>query len=1105
MPFRSYLPQPFSTTHENVFFRDFSSRLRNQYNQRDGLHVLVGNVSCNGHQIDGLFIASGKIIVIDFKNYGGRLEFNENNPWRIWEDNDFVFVSGGGPIRNPYQQVSAYRHSLKQYLINRQTQILDLNHGDCEWRHLTAIVLFHQTIQFDNRNIPQRLQTYFSIADYSTIYSRLQDSHSSSLNLTDNEINKIIDSLDLCDENLFDDTIQVEERETLDSGIAAQRLEFIKRLSPKVVSASDTIRTLHYYHTLVNLERFKEPKLHEPHPFPIRWADTSDELIINIESNSQFHARYQANLHEQFKKNLFIGINVLFNNVTLSLLQSIVLINDVSDHQRIEVKLSDFSLNLSALENRNLDEAEIEELATKIIEAETLEQKLQEVRNHLNVVVELIPTLTIGFSEESLVTSHLLAELRSLILSGTKTEMTRLKHFLLKTPLAKDNKKTPAPLLYITRLNIKQRKAVELSFQQPLTVITGPPGTGKTQVVLNILANAIFHNKKVLFASKNNKAVDNVKERLASLVKDPQFFIRFGSRQEIRERVIPSLERFSNQISHRLIEENEEEYVDALDLVNKAEMARAQIINRLQSIPLLEKKLRVESTRLQEFESDYRNYKSRCDRALTADKQDLLKLSLEADNQLQILKKYGGLIRGIWFSLTQQKEQNKHREELIKQLPLNAIDDYSRLTSPVNGLKELMNWYQQLGELIKVALDIHKTHDHKLNQINFIRGSIEELSKQLNDLKERKQNDLQELIDIEKQLPAFGLNLLNHTIQRKLYETEEDAIERYKSYLPSNIPWRQNDIPDFVEAATNFLDAFNAISVTSLSVKNAMPLTSELFDMVVIDEASQCDIASAIPLIYRAKQVVVIGDPLQLRHISKVEHYEEKYLQEKLNLSAYQLSYASNSLYDFCDSLAKLSKLESVLLINHYRCHPDIIGYSNEIFYRPKFGQDLNIQTHPDQFPIDPKGIFWVNVVGTQHNERNSNIAEVDKAIELARQLAARHPSASIGITTPFRHQTDELIRRIPEDIRTRVTADSIHRYQGDEKDIMIVSLVVTNNSTHGKVNWINRKVPYLLNVAVTRARSTLYVIGNAQYIRKLPGETPLGYLIRYIDSLKKK
>ena len=61
---------------------------------------------------------------------------------------------------------------------------------------------------------------------------------------------------------------------------------------------------------------------------------------------------------------------------------------------------------------------------------------------------------------------------------------------------------------------------------------------------------------------------------------------------------------------------------------------------------------------------------------------------------------------------------------------------------------------------------------------------------------------------------------------------------------------------------------FPCWAVTSLAARGRVPFTAGHFDLVVIDEASQCDIASALPLLFRAKRSVIIGDPQQLRHIT---------------------------------------------------------------------------------------------------------------------------------------------------------------------------------------------------------------------------------------------
>ena len=87
---------------------------------------------------------------------------------------------------------------------------------------------------------------------------------------------------------------------------------------------------------------------------------------------------------------------------------------------------------------------------------------------------------------------------------------------------------TNTPILEPIPLNLEQRLAVTASLNNDLTVVTGPPGTGKSQLITNLIINAIWRGKTVLFASKNNKAVDIVDIRVNSISKR-DVLIRTGS------------------------------------------------------------------------------------------------------------------------------------------------------------------------------------------------------------------------------------------------------------------------------------------------------------------------------------------------------------------------------------------------------------------------------------------------------------------------------------------------------------------------------------------------------------------------------------------------
>jgi superfamily I DNA and/or RNA helicase len=165
-------------------------------------------------------------------------------------------------------------------------------------------------------------------------------------------------------------------------------------------------------------------------------------------------------------------------------------------------------------------------------------------------------------------------------------------------------------------------------------------------------------------------------------------------------------------------------------------------------------------------------------------------------------------------------------------------------------------------------------------------------------------------------------------------------------------------------------------------------------------------------------------------------------------------------------------------------------------------GQELKIRTTPENYTYEPLGMSWINVNGRVEENKNINIAEVNKAISIAIEQAKKYPKASVGIATPFKSQAEALAQAIPSQHRQQIKAGTVHSLQGDEKDIIILSLVVSTDCRDSLPRFINVYAPYLLNVATTRARSSLIVIGNRKYclgLRQGASKSLLCYLGEYI------
>ena len=154
-------------------------------------------------------------------------------------------------------------------------------------------------------------------------------------------------------------------------------------------------------------------------------------------------------------------------------------------------------------------------------------------------------------------------------------------------------------------------------------------------------------------------------------------------------------------------------------------------------------------------------------------------------------------------------------------------------------------------------------------------------------------------------------------------------------------------------------------------------------------------------------------------------------------------------------------------------------------------------------------GIIWIDVNGRHKSDHeNCNSMEANQCVTLAIQYSQKYPGCSIGIVTPFKDQVklinSILDKHLPVNMRDTILVDTAHSFQGDERDVIIYSLVVTNNSLDRKIKYIDIKESNLVNVAVTRARQKLVIVGNRTYIKRhSQSKLPLGHLELYVSVLE--
>ena len=653
-------------------------------------------------------------------------------------------------------------------------------------------------------------------------------------------------------------------------------------------------------------------------------------------------------------------------------------------------------------------------------------------------------------------------------------------------------------IIEITSLNDEQRRAIRSAFVNQLTVVTGPPGTGKSQVVLNVIANALLHDETVLFGSKNNRAVDVVIERLSRTLSEP-VILRYGNQQEVfADALLAALERALVQDDVTLdIEINDyEAHIARIQRdENEARDALARIVDR--------------RNRIQQLQTLAESLTSEMPPAISAGLKLYDPPIVEASFRQQLLS-------------TEQLAEDARRPNIITRIRsffgqslneqlmlatqslLEAMPD-SCMSLPVGSRKDCM-------EVLAIARTLSQWADHQRELSTSVTLNWNE--PRLETLRAR-------IVNSQERSLAVNLKRVNALMKRRLKRLAPDqrrAVVDYANHLRAlRNDFTGDDLRQEIRKASEkafskgVARAFPAIAVTNLSVRRAVPLTPDVFDIVVVDEASQCDIASALPLLYRGKRALVIGDHQQLTHISNLHGNDDVRLLSNAGLNSVddqRFAYSANSLFDLARTTVGTAS-RFVHLLDHYRSKPEIIGFSNSEFY----GNILNVHTDYRKLPTSDSvdAVTWHDVKGRTERPRTGsayNTAEAQAVVDVLQDIIERTTHrdklhVSLGVVTPFREQANRIQSLVDCNIdlkRLGVTIDTAHRYQGDERDIVIFSPVISRYTPESTLRFLGA-TSNLFNVAITRARAELHIVGDMITC----AESGIPYLARfvsYVDGL---
>jgi very-short-patch-repair endonuclease/predicted ATPase len=666
-----------------------------------------------------------------------------------------------------------------------------------------------------------------------------------------------------------------------------------------------------------------------------------------------------------------------------------------------------------------------------------------------------------------------LSETPAIDFLGTALDQWFNGHFL--QPYVDDSDTAPPPLIEVLPMNSEQRASVQSALVAPLTVVTGPPGTGKSQVVTNLLVNAAWRGMRVLFASKNNKAVDVVESRVNNLGNRP-VLLRLGS-SEYQGKLS---NYFASMLTGQVGPEDLQSYQERLS----------------RHTSLLEQAELLDDLTLKTMET--RNYVDQLDSEV-----DGYRKLFKQGTFLKVSEDLLDVARDRLYRFVESVHRVNPAHATVFDKLFGFLFKESRLAALLEALEDLMPISIELGvdelDVQRVGFDDLEIFAHNISERLEAGQSIISYKAALETLlmSPPLETIAQHRLDVTEQVAKNSAGLWKDWVQlvpSRLSKTERQDVAEYASLLQAlSDPSTKNTNPTARRRAFELQQKVTALftcwAVTSLSVRGKVPLEPGYFDLVVIDEAGQCDIASAIPLLFRAKRAVIIGDPMQLKHISALSRSKDLEFQAKHGLSQSRAAwlYSINSLYDLAAGVSTPGSI--INLRDHHRSHADIIGYSNRAFYADR----LRIATKHSSLvaPAGQKhGIAWTEVPGECMRPVEGglrNPAEAERVLEVIKDLLLTQKfKGTVGVVTPFRSQAtliQSLLNRHGELAsaanRSELIVDTAHRFQGDERDVIIFSPVVSDNTPKTALSFLQNNAN-LFNVAVTRARALLHVVGNS-------------------------
>lgn len=442
-------------------------------------------------------------------------------------------------------------------------------------------------------------------------------------------------------------------------------------------------------------------------------------------------------------------------------------------------------------------------------------------------------------------------------------------------------------------------------------------------------------------------------------------------------------------------------------------------------------------------------------------------------------------------------QQIKRIYKIVKDVNVSDTFQQRNLQERTNQAKRLTEYLEMYEERIDLlerrdTIEQLLRNNHQINfQVNIQTGQLKDVDDRLKQLGEFNTNDALQLIENDSNAL---LEYLNYTAIKYIKRISEPKNEDLKNIIMmSDLDQQVKEFNNYLSIPENvkkFLRVFPIVGTTCISA-HRIGYPEPYFDITIIDEASQCNTAVSLVPIIRGKNLLLVGDPQQLQPVIVLDPNDSKLLRNRYGVTE-EYDYCKSSIYKTylaCDAVS-----DEVLLSHHYRCDPKIISFNNRKYYNNKLKMDgKSVSDHP---------LIYVEVPDNISNKKNTAPREAEAIID----YVENNRNERIGIITPFVKQKEMIQKELELRNIHNVECGTVHAFQGDEKDVILFSLALTNRTRIETYNWLKNNKE-LINVSTSRAKHQLVLFSSEQELNRLhsnSGDDDLYDLFKYIKSAGK-